>query len=427
MLLAKLKISIFCVTLLCLLTIYPLSAFAETVGYGEELRGSTTNSAQLFSDVDSSNWAFRFINEMSNRKVLEGYPDNKFRPDRIVTRAEIAKIIVLAAGLQPKKTDTSSFSDIRPSDWYTPFIEAAKNYLTGFRTPDGKLVYNPNAPAVREDITVAIVKLKGIYASRLPDQSIIQAMFSDYDGISENARDYVALAVENKIVSGYPDGTFRAQQTITRAEAAAILWRSFQFGNDSKYIPEDSPKQPSTDPNEKPTGNTNGSDNSEKTGYSVSGVIEDVYGTRFFSGITLNGNNGSFVLSRANVNDGSFVFDKIPNGKYMIKFYYDNYIITSPQFINVDNMNLADVTVKLATKTYTISGIALAPNGSPLTNQQVKLEAPGNLGGYWLPTNVDGSFNLTGIAPGTYKIWIGSNNKGTVTVTDKDIINLLLK
>jgi hypothetical protein len=61
-------------------------------------------------------------------------------------------------------------------------------------------------------------------------------MFSDYDSISEACRPYVAVAVERSLVSGYPDGTFRAQQTITRAEAATLLWRAFQYGNDNKVV-----------------------------------------------------------------------------------------------------------------------------------------------------------------------------------------------
>ncbi|RAV02696.1 hypothetical protein DQG13_09340 [Paenibacillus sp. YN15] len=108
--------------------------------------------------------------------------------------------------------------------------------MTGYRTADGSYIFNPDAPALREDITVAITKLKGFDVSRLSNRSIIEAMFKDYDGISEAAKDYVAVAVENGLVSGYEDETFRPQATVTRAEAATLLWRAFQYGSDNKGV-----------------------------------------------------------------------------------------------------------------------------------------------------------------------------------------------
>lgn len=173
---------------------------------------------------------------MASRKVLEGYPDGKFRPENQVSRAEFATIIVKASGLQAKKVNYSSFSDVKPTDWYSPFIEAVKDYMTGYRTADGSYIFNPTAPALREDITVALVKLKGYDVSRLANRSIIEAMFKDYAGISEAAKDYVAVAVENGLVSGYQDETFRPQDSITRAEAATLLWRAYQYGNDNKGV-----------------------------------------------------------------------------------------------------------------------------------------------------------------------------------------------
>jgi hypothetical protein len=171
---------------------------------------------------------------LSARKVISGYPDGKYRPEKIVTRAEFAKIMTLAAGLTAKKTAKVSFADIDAEDWHAPYIEAAKGYLSGYRLPNGSMTFDPNAPALREDIAVAIVKLKGYNKTRLADLSVIEAMFTDYDSISDYAKDYVALAVENKLISGLPDDTFRAQKPITRAEAAAILFRAYQYGSDNK-------------------------------------------------------------------------------------------------------------------------------------------------------------------------------------------------
>ncbi|WP_127483783.1 S-layer homology domain-containing protein [Paenibacillus ehimensis] len=213
------------------------TASAALPGYGEELQNAPSNTPTItFTDVPTTHWASKYISEMASRKVLEGYPDGKFRPENQVSRAEFATIIVKASGLQAKKVNYSSFSDVKPTDWYSPYIEAVKDYMTGYRTADGSYIFNPTAPALREDITVALVKLKGYDVARLANRSIIEAMFKDYAGISEAAKDYVAVAVENGLVSGYQDETFRPQASITRAEAATLLWRAYQYGNDNKGV-----------------------------------------------------------------------------------------------------------------------------------------------------------------------------------------------
>jgi len=250
---------------MALLLVFTLTgtAFAAPVEYGEELQNMPQNTPSVsFTDLPNTHWAYKYIADMVNRKVLEGYPDNKFRPDKTISRAEFATIIVKAAGLQPKKVNYSSFSDVKVTDWYSPWIEAAKDYLTGYRTANGEYIYNPTAPALREDITVAIVKLKGYDVARLANRSVIEAMFKDYEGISESAKDYVAIAVEHGLVSGYPDETFRPQNSITRAEAAALLWRAFMYGNDNKGVGGEeqatpiTPTPAVTQPDTTPTGIT---------------------------------------------------------------------------------------------------------------------------------------------------------------------------
>lgn len=230
--------------------------------YGEEWQNTeATQLAVSFTDLPSTHWAYSYIAEMVNRKVISGYPDGKFRPNNTITRAEFAKIMITASGITPKKVNYSSFSDIPTASWASPFVESVKDYMTGYRTADGKYIFNPSAPATREDVAVALVKLKGYDANRLPDQSTIEAMFKDYAGISESAKSYVALAVENGLVSGFQDETFRPQATITRAEATVMLWRAYQYGNDNKEIgggqtttnPTPTPSAPATPDTSAPT------------------------------------------------------------------------------------------------------------------------------------------------------------------------------
>ena len=77
---------------------------------------------QRFWDVPKDHWAFSCIAELVNKGVLAGYEDGSFQPDRTVTRAEWAKIMVLAAGLtandtQVYFTDMESFDKFIEKHW----------------------------------------------------------------------------------------------------------------------------------------------------------------------------------------------------------------------------------------------------------------------------------------------------------------------
>ena len=188
--------------------------------------------AATFNDVSSNHWAYSYIEEMADRKVLAGYPNGSFYPENQVTRAEFAKIMVTAAGLNLSSDSNQYFEDVSKKHWSFPYVTSAMVYLTGYSSPYGNYYY-PDKPALREDIAVALVKLKG-YDTFGADESIVDTMFTDASSISNDAKKYVATALERGLIAGYEDNTFRGQNSITRAEAAALLWRAYQYGNDNK-------------------------------------------------------------------------------------------------------------------------------------------------------------------------------------------------
>ena len=204
---------------------------------------------QRFWDVPKDHWAFGYISELVDKGVLAGYEDGSFRPDNTVTRAEWAKIMVLAAGLPlvygfetPDRYFDSHFWDMH-DHWANPYVNAAEDYLAAYG--DGS--FKPDQAAVREDVTVSMVKLKGYDVSKV-DYSYL-SRFSDVNSISNSLKAYVAVAVEKELIDGFEDGTFRGQDTLTRAEAATLLWRAFQYGNDNKVV--DAPEETS-EPTQKP-------------------------------------------------------------------------------------------------------------------------------------------------------------------------------
>lgn len=205
----------------------------SAVDYGAEYANQPTKTyTQKFDDVPTSHWAFSYIGEMTEREVVSGYPNGNFYPDNNVTRAEFARIMTSASGSQLSTPTQRDFSDVATEAWYAPYIHVAYPYLSGYQIYGGSY-YKPDTPALREDIAVALVKLKG-YDTLGADESLLTTMFTDATSISSDARKYVAVALERGLVSGYEDNTFRGQASISRAEATAMLWRAYQYGNDNK-------------------------------------------------------------------------------------------------------------------------------------------------------------------------------------------------
>ncbi|MCH5185369.1 MAG: S-layer homology domain-containing protein [Oscillospiraceae bacterium] len=209
---------------LFLTVLFILNSMVSAVGYGEGL--------QTFSDVPVSHWAFPYISALTANNTISGYPDNSFRPDVTVSRAEFAKMIVSAAGLRIINPSMSSFYDVAADKWYYPYAETAREFIPTYRY-NGTIMFYPDEPATREVVAIALVSLKGYDVSAV-DTSMIQNIFSDYSGMEEWVKKYIIAAVERGLVSGYEDGTFRAQQPVTRAEAAAMIWRATQSGDDNK-------------------------------------------------------------------------------------------------------------------------------------------------------------------------------------------------
>ena len=229
---------------------------AQALSYEDGMAPSQQTYAVQFSDVPATHWAFQYIADLVDRKAINGYPNGLFYPGKTVSREEFAKILAVASACDVQKTldnPTGVFTDVKPGYWATPYIEAVSQDMTGYPDGDG-MAFRPKTMAVREDMAVAIAKMWALDTS-MADESMLETMFSDTASISPALKPYVAAAVEAKIINGYADGTFGGQRTITRAEAAAMLWRALaNFGIPEKNMSNaDSNTKAPVETDKKPT------------------------------------------------------------------------------------------------------------------------------------------------------------------------------
>jgi hypothetical protein len=184
-----------------------------------------------FTDVES-HWAKEAVNDMGSRLVISGIDNNLFVPDRDITRAEFAAIVVLALGLTPGM-GTNPFTDVKTSDWYYSSIQTASEYsiISGY----GNGIFGPMDKITREQAMAMIVNAMNITklkAEAAPEE--IKPLFASF-GIeatpSNWAENSVALCVKTGVVEKN-DGNIRiVKGNITRAEAAVIVRRLLQKSN----------------------------------------------------------------------------------------------------------------------------------------------------------------------------------------------------
>lgn len=167
-----------------------------------------------FNDLNG-HWAAAEINKLAALRALSGYPDGKFKPERTITRAEFAAMLVKGFQLP---TNKNKFFEDTVGHWGEDAISTA--YAEGIVSGYNDRCFNPDEPITREQMAVMMVK-----AARLPDMTGKQ-VFIDSRMISPWAKNAVDTAYTQQLITGYPDNTFRPQNQATRAEAVSILARA---------------------------------------------------------------------------------------------------------------------------------------------------------------------------------------------------------
>jgi uncharacterized repeat protein (TIGR02543 family) len=199
---------------------------------------SLTNSAYTvvwnsveFTDV-AAHWAKDTVNNMGSRLIMAGTGGGRFSPERDVTRAEFAAMVVRALGLGPEE-GAGVFPDVQASDWYDSAVRTAYAYglMGGF--DDG--TFRPDDKITREQAMVVIARAMGLtgLAAKLPDApaEAVLGAYADTNRASAWAIDSIADCVQAGIVAGRSGGMLAPQDTVTRAEAATMVERLLQMSD----------------------------------------------------------------------------------------------------------------------------------------------------------------------------------------------------
>ena len=156
------------------------------------------------------------LNRDDHYAYVVGYPDGMVRPSGNITRAEAATIFFRLLTDDSRNQfwmTTNTYSDVNRGDWFNNAVSTLSNagIISGY--PDG--TFRPNAPITRAEMSKIIALFAKLNKS--------EDRFNDIAGHWAEA--YIKLAAGNGWIAGYPDGSFKPQQNITRAETMTMINR----------------------------------------------------------------------------------------------------------------------------------------------------------------------------------------------------------
>ncbi|MDU0199665.1 S-layer homology domain-containing protein [Paenibacillus sp. MAH-36] len=187
----------------------------------------TMNASQdftkIFSDL-AGHWAKPDIMEMVGKQIVEGMDDDHFAPDTNVTRAQFATLIAKVMNLKDSAGQTP-FDDVASGSWYESTVKKA--YAAGLIDGISEHEFAPEKNITREEMTAMLIRAKaqaaGIKVQDMPANGEIP--FQDEAEVSEWAKPFVQLAVEEGLMNGRSDQAFAPQEHASRAEAVVVLKR----------------------------------------------------------------------------------------------------------------------------------------------------------------------------------------------------------
>ncbi|MFL0363138.1 S-layer homology domain-containing protein [Pseudobacillus sp. 179-B 2D1 NHS] len=191
----------------------------------------TTFASAAFKDVSRDYWAKDEITYLTDKKVINGFYDNSFRPQAPVTRLQAMILMARALNLDLSNRPNPGFKDL--STMNSGYKYAAAIVDEGIFPKSAYL--KPNEPMTRE-------LMARMLTSGFKLKSTKKTSFKDVPP-SYWAYPYISALAENNITLGYPDGTFKPSTTLTRAQFSVFLakalndnFKTFTFSNEKYHF-----------------------------------------------------------------------------------------------------------------------------------------------------------------------------------------------
>jgi hypothetical protein len=174
-----------------------------------------------FTDIPSGFWAEDSIYAIACEGITSGYADGTYRPSQNVQRSQMAAFIIRPEyGEDFSYSPTPHFTDVLDTHWAFKYVQ--KMYDEGITTgyPDG--TYRPSQNVTRGQMAAFIIK--ALFGDSF--SYTLTPYFTDVPD-SHGFFNYIQKMYDEGITTGYPDGTYRPSQNVSRAQMATFIAKAF--------------------------------------------------------------------------------------------------------------------------------------------------------------------------------------------------------
>lgn len=208
-----------------------VSLVLVTVGVTAVPAPAHAEQTPSFKDLKGHEWAIPYVSEVQAKGLMQGTGDGTFEPDAALTRAQA---LTISLRLMELEADVKALGHVPDNllpfadraaipDWARAYAAVAVKKQILPLAEDGLL--RPGENASRLWVSVLLVRALGL-ENEAQAKMGAKLPFHDASLVPTRLTGYAAVAVEQQLFQGFPDGTFRPNDSLTRAQAAAILSRT---------------------------------------------------------------------------------------------------------------------------------------------------------------------------------------------------------
>ncbi|MDR3116272.1 MAG: S-layer homology domain-containing protein [Bifidobacteriaceae bacterium] len=194
----------------------------------------------------------KYINWIATYGIAKGYADGKYRPDKGVTREQMASFIYRSAGSPLVEDLTSSFTDLADNEHRIAVIWAtSRNILQGYDCTDkhipypactaaGTKIFQGKKIITRNQASLEIYRYAAFPTMSENDVKENLAKIKDAQNLTtDEEKTAVAWLLKEEIVSGYEDGNYRPLYDLTRSQMAKIMYRVSKLFSVTSFLKEE--------------------------------------------------------------------------------------------------------------------------------------------------------------------------------------------
>lgn len=201
---------------------FDINAAISDMGLVPNVTGAAANLGGCeFPDVPNGHWAACDINKLAMNDVVVGYPDGMFKPNRNISRAEFATMLVKGFNLACDMPHTTQFKDVPTSNWANPAIAKAvsEDLMKGY--PNGR--FEPKKNVTRAEALTTIAKGMACDIDQCKADEIL-SRYADGAQVPQWARIPVAKSLSNGALKDSPNPhLIMPNKDASRAEVASMM------------------------------------------------------------------------------------------------------------------------------------------------------------------------------------------------------------